>query len=136
MSDNFTPKNDKDYLKDKLHQIINLKKQKRVGTRLKKKEKFDVIETIRNLQKDKKKGMIFADILNKYKQLYDNNRDLFRHASEHIWTEDDYEQLIEQLDLREKVRKGEMSFQDASSTASYLSAKRHQPELLKGNANI
>lgn len=94
------------------------------------KENYNVLEEIKSIQKEKDLYK-YDEIKLMHQEFAEHNPELFEKCVREKMTEDDIQNTICLLQLRERVKKGEISFEQASSMVSTIMARKYQPELLQ-----
>lgn len=92
-------------------------------------EPYDIIETIRDIQ-NKRDSLSMTEIGNIHPLFMKSHPPLFAKAVREKFSDDDMKRLIGMLKSIDSVRKGRVSFMDASKNTTITLAKQYQPELL------
>lgn len=93
-------------------------------------ENYDVLEEIKAIQNEKNLYK-YDEIKLMHQEFAEHNPELFEKCVREDMTNDDIQNTICLLQLRERVKKGEITYENASSMVSTIMARKYQPELLQ-----
>jgi hypothetical protein len=93
-------------------------------------EKYDIMKTIRDIQL-KRTGMGIDEISNLHPIFKKENPELFTKVVKTSMSDSDISNLVYMTETRERVKRGEISFSDASREVSIHFAKQYQPEMIE-----
>jgi len=96
-----------------------------------KKESYDVMTKIMEVQKDVGEGLEFLDFYTKHKTFALDFPPLFNKVCRNVLPLEEIHALAKMLEIREKVIAGEMDYEEASVQISAMGAQRYNPGLLK-----
>ena len=95
-------------------------------------ETYDIQETVNKIQEQR---LLFNidEVRQMHIDFVKDNPELFKKCFDTVMTVQEQEELIFMLKLRERVKKNEITFQEANSIISVYFAEKYQPELLSKN---
>ncbi len=140
------PLNNKDRLALKLNKLKTSRLNPHVPTKPdemknyirseKYREKYNIIDVIRSIQRDFfENRMTLDEVTKKYSEFVHDYAILANLATSKQFTDDDYNTIQLMLDKRQAHWDGKCSAEDAHAEISFIGASRYQPSLLNTNVN-
>ncbi len=94
-------------------------------------EKYDLIETIKSVQRDFfEEGVVLDEITRKYPEFVRDYAIIANLATSRPFTPDDYNNIKLMMDKRSEYWDGKCTAEDAHAEVSMVGAARYQPKLL------
>ncbi len=109
-----------------------LQRSKKINKKVRKLETYNVSEMARNMVKDKKGGISNPKLMSKYLQLYQDHPSLYNLIIKRDnFPEEELAILDKMLELREQLRDGDLTEEQALDQAATSALEVRQPSLLK-----
>ena len=92
-------------------------------------ETYDIVTVVNKLQVERKL-FTFSELKLKYADFYNDNQELFKKCYDNEMTVSEMDELVFMLGVRERIKRNEITFQEANNIISVYFAEHYQPELL------